>query len=120
MLSIRSFPRAAPRAVPRLTTAALRTQSARPVSLVQSAWRPARKQCAAAFSTSSTRYSKAAESDEELIQKLKSEIQVEKETAEDAGVPTSIKDYLQNSPFKIIDVPGQEDVILTRQFGGEK
>ena len=36
------------------------------------------------------------------------------------GVPMSVKDYLENGPFEIIDTPGQEDVILTRTFGEEK
>ena len=36
------------------------------------------------------------------------------------GVPASVKDYLENCPFEIIDVPGVEDVVLTRQFGDEK
>lgn len=39
---------------------------------------------------------------------------------DETGVPTSVKDYLENSPFEVIDVPGQEDVVLTRQFGDEK
>lgn len=120
MLSIRSFARAAPRTVSRLTSSALRTQSARPVSLLQAAWKPTRTQCAAPFSTSTLRFSKAAESDDELIAKLESEISVEKENADESGVPTSVKDYLENGPFEITDVPGQEDVILTRTFGDEK
>jgi len=39
---------------------------------------------------------------------------------EDGGVPTSVKDYLENGPFEVIDIPGQEDVVLSRQFGDEK
>lgn len=61
-----------------------------------------------------------AEGDAELIHKLESEIAVENEMADDEGVPTSVKDYLENGPFKITDIPGQEDVVLTRQFGDEK
>jgi complement component 1 Q subcomponent-binding protein len=107
--------------VSRLSTSALRTQSARPVSsLLQSTFKPARTQWASAFSTSSIRKSKAAESDEELIAKLESEIQLENEMKEEGGVPQSVKDYLENCPFEIIDTPGQEDVVLTRTFGDEK
>lgn len=35
------------------------------------------------------------------------------------GVPTSVKDFIENGPFEIHDVPGQEEVVLTRQFGDE-
>lgn len=54
-----------------------------------------------------------------MIAKLESEIQMENEMKEDNGVPTSVKDYLENGPFEVIDVPGQEDVVLTRKFGDE-
>jgi complement component 1 Q subcomponent-binding protein len=119
MLSIRSFARSAPRAVSKLTSSAIRRPAARQVSLLQSAWRPARTQYAAAFSTSSMRGAKAGEGDEELIAKLESELEVENEMKEEGGVPTSIKDYLENGPFEIQDVPGREDVVLTRKFGDE-
>jgi len=39
---------------------------------------------------------------------------------ENEGIPTSVKDYMENGPFEILDVPGQEEVVLTRQFGDEK
>jgi complement component 1 Q subcomponent-binding protein, mitochondrial len=117
MLSIRSFARSAPRAVSRLTSSAIR-RPARPASLLQSAWKPAAPRYAAAFSTSTIRRAQAAEGDEELVAKLESEIQVENEMKTD--VPTSVKDYLQNGPFKIIDTPGEEEVVLTRTFGDEK
>jgi complement component 1 Q subcomponent-binding protein len=65
------------------------------------------------------RGAKAGEGDEELIAKLESELEVENEMKEEGGVPTSIKDYLENGPFEIQDVPGREDVVLTRKFGDE-
>jgi complement component 1 Q subcomponent-binding protein len=117
MLSIRSFARSAPRAVSRLTSSAIRLP-ARPASFLQSAWKPASPRYTAAFSTSTIRRAQAAEGDEELAAKLESEIQVENEMKTD--VPTSVKDYLQNGPFKIIDTPGEEEVVLTRTFGDEK
>lgn len=119
MLSIRSFVRSAPRVVSRLTSSAARRPAARQVSLLQSAWKPSRNQYAAAFSTSAIRAAKAAEGDEELVAKLESEIEMENEMKEEGGVPTSIKDYLENSPFELQDIPGREDVTLTRQFGDE-
>ena len=120
MLSIRSFARAAPRTVSRLSASAIRRPAARPVSLLQSAWKPSRTHSAAAFSTSSARRSTAGEGDAELAAKLESEIQMENEMKEEGGIPTSVKDYLENGPFEIIDTPGQEEVVLTRTFGDEK
>jgi complement component 1 Q subcomponent-binding protein len=87
--------------------------------MLQSAWKPARPQFAAAFSTSNFRREKAGESDDELIAKLESEIQMEEEM-KDQELPTSVKDYLENGPFEIVDTPGEEEVVLTRQFGDEK
>jgi complement component 1 Q subcomponent-binding protein, mitochondrial len=55
-----------------------------------------------------------------LAAKLESEIALETEMKEQEGIPTSVKDYLENGPFEIIDTPGQEDVVLTRTFGDEK
>ncbi|KAL3426264.1 regulatory protein SUAPRGA1 [Phlyctema vagabunda] len=118
MLSIRSFARSAPRAVSRLTSSAVRRPAARSSSLLQSSWASARTQHAAAFSTSNRR--SKAEGDEELIAKIESEIQMENEMKDADPTPASITEYLENSPFKITDTPGQEEVILTRQFGDEK
>ncbi|KAG4422610.1 hypothetical protein IFR04_004231 [Cadophora malorum] len=119
MLSLRSFARAAPRTVSRLSTSAVCRQATRPSTLLQSAWKPSR--CSTAlFSTSPARRATAGESDVELAAKLDSEIQMENEMKEEGGIPTSVKDYLENGPFEIIDTPGQEDVVLTRTFGDEK
>jgi len=118
MLSIRSFARSAPRIASRLTSAAIR-RPARQASFLQSVWKPARSEFTAAFSTSNVRRSTEAEGDEQLVAKLESEIQMEEEM-KDEELPTSVKDYLENGPFEIIDTPGEEDVVLTRQFGDEK
>jgi complement component 1 Q subcomponent-binding protein len=101
-----------------LTASAIRRPSARPVSCLETAWKP-RTQCAAAFSTTTIRPSKAGEGDDELVAKLDSEIQMENEMKDEGGIPTSVKDYLENGPFEIIDTPGQEEVVLTRKFGDE-
>jgi complement component 1 Q subcomponent-binding protein len=34
--------------------------------------------------------------------------------------PASVKDFLDNSPFELIDTDGQEVVKLVREFGQEK
>lgn len=119
MLSIRTIARSAPRAARTFTNRAIKTAT-RP-TLLQTAFPASRLQCASAFSSSSLRAKSASpESDAELAQKLASEIQMEEEMKEQEEIPTSIKDYLENGPFEILDTPGQEEVVLTRTFGDEK
>ncbi|TAQ85844.1 hypothetical protein B7494_g5849 [Chlorociboria aeruginascens] len=118
MISIRAFARSAPRTVSRLTSSTIRRPAARSTILLQSAWKPARTQHFAAFSTSTSR--RAGEGDAELVAKLESEITLEKRLHENQSPPTSISDYLENGPFKITDTVGSEEVILTRTFGDEK
>ncbi|KAH7322871.1 mitochondrial glycoprotein [Stachybotrys elegans] len=116
MMSMRSFARAAPRAISRVATASLR-QTARPTFIKTSpvsAMRPVR----AAFSTTVQR--RANETDEELLSKLESEIQLEEEMKASEQQPASIKDFLDNSPFELIDTPGHEVVKLVRTYGDEK
>lgn len=62
----------------------------------------------------------AGEVDEEISAKLASEIEFEQDVKRNEPLPASIKDFLDNSPFKVEDVPGKDDVILTRDFGDEK
>lgn len=115
MFSARNAVRSAPRVVSRLSGAALR-QTARPSTFIKatSALRPAQ----AAFST--TVFRKAAENDGELLAKLESEIKIEEDMKADEQDPASIKDFLNNSAFELIDTPGQEVVKLVRNFGDEK
>lgn len=61
-----------------------------------------------------------SEVEEELIQKISSEIDVEREMKGDDSTPTSVQDYLENSPFKITDTPGNEEVVLERTYGNER
>ncbi|KAJ4249405.1 Mitochondrial acidic protein mam33 [Fusarium torreyae] len=115
MFSARNVARSAPRAAARLSGAALR-QTARPSAFIKasSALRPAQ----AAFST--TVFRKAAENDGELLAKLESEIQIEEDMKANEQDPASIKDFLNNSAFELIDTPGQEVVKLIRKFGDEQ
>ncbi|EEU46390.1 uncharacterized protein NECHADRAFT_100022 [Fusarium vanettenii 77-13-4] len=116
MFSARFVARSAPRVVARLSGAALR-QTARPSTFVKaSSLRPA-------FSTSVFRRAAAAaasETDGELSAKLESEIQIEEDMKANEQDPASIKDFLNNSAFELIDTPGQEVVKLVRNFGDEK
>ncbi|RFU78279.1 glyco suaprga1 [Trichoderma arundinaceum] len=124
MLSLRNLARAAPRTLSRAAGASLRSSAiARPSTLAKSpaikALLPTR---AAAFSTTTVRRSKEedVEVDEALSAKLESEIQIEEDIKVNEQQPASIKDFLDNSPFELIDTPGQEVVKLTRSFGEEK
>ena len=38
---------------------------------------------------------------------------------ESEGVPTSVKDFIENGPFEVLDVPGEEEVVLTRKYEDE-
>lgn len=117
MLSIRTIARSAPRAMSRLTTTTLRQQPIARPSMLKSI-RPA----TASFSTTVGRLNaaKQGETDEELSAKLDSEIQIEEEMKEQEQEPASVKDFLANTPFELIDTPGQEVVKLQRNFGDEK
>ncbi|KID78578.1 Mitochondrial acidic protein MAM33 [Metarhizium brunneum] len=121
MLSLRSFARSAPRAMTRIASSSLRSGVARPSMLAKSsaisALRPAR---AATFSTTVGRRAADGETDDELSAKLESEIQIEEDMKAQEQQPASIKDFLDNSPFELIDTPGQEVVKLVRSFGNEK
>jgi len=114
--------RSAPRALARASTASTLSRFQRtPASLL--AARPSsllRTQQASAFSTSLFRRSASNEVDEEVLAKLASEIEYETDVKQNEPVPASIKDFLENSPFKIEDVLGKEDVLLTRKYGDEK
>lgn len=114
MISIRTAARSAPRFLPKAvrpatrTTTLFSTQSARVIRQTS------------AFSTSVFRRAAAGEVDEELSAKLASEIEYENDVKENEPLPASIKDFLENGPFEILDTPGKEEVTLTRTFGKEK
>lgn len=121
MLALRSLARAAPRTITRLSAArpATTTSLLRPASY--SAFRIA---TAAPFSsTAAIRKAAAAadgETDDELSAKLDSEIQIEEDMKASQQQPASVKDFLDNSPFELVDTDGQEVVKLVRSFGEEK
>lgn len=120
MMSLRNLARSAPRALSRATSAVTRSQAGR--TTLQSTRTSAflRPQQASAFSTTVFRRTAAADIEDELSAKLASEIQFEEEVKATQDQPASIKDYLENGPFQIEDVPGKEDVVLTRTYGNEK
>lgn len=73
----------------------------------------------AAFSTVQRRMAEG-EVNGELAAKIDSELAMEKEMRDPDSMPEHLKEYLDNSPFKIQDTAGQEEVILMRTFGDEK
>ncbi|KAM0447797.1 hypothetical protein ACHAPV_001308 [Trichoderma viride] len=123
MLFVRNLARAAPRTLSRTAGASLRSSAiARPSTLFKSpaikALLPTR---AAAFSTTVRRSQEDdVDVDVALSAKLDSEIQIEEDIKVNEQQPASIKDFLDNSPFELIDTPGQEVVKLTRSFNEEK
>ncbi|GAB1317606.1 Mitochondrial acidic protein mam33 [Madurella fahalii] len=122
MMSLRAIARAAPRTLARASATSSISRCQRTSTSILTA-RPTaflRPQQASAFSTSLFRRKAAGEVDEELSAKLASEIEFENEVKENEPLPASIKDFLENGPFKIEDIPGKEDVTLTRTFGDEK
>lgn len=119
---MRSVARSAPRSLARLSSAALRQPSvARSSSVLKSTtWAPLRStHFTSAFSTTQLRREPAGEVDEELSAKLESELQYENELKDSEPTPASVKDFLDNSPFELIDNLGEEDVTLKRKFGNE-
>jgi complement component 1 Q subcomponent-binding protein len=122
MMSIRSVARSAPRSLTRLSSAALRqSTTARPSSLLRGSWAPLKSsQFTSSFSTTQLRRAPAGEVDDELSAKLESELQFESELKDkNEELPASVKDFLENSPFELVDTPGKEDVVLKRKFGNE-
>ncbi|KAM0262496.1 hypothetical protein ACHAQJ_001750 [Trichoderma viride] len=122
MLFLRNLARAAPRTVSRTAGASLRSSAiARPSTLAKSPAIKALLPTRAAFSTTVRRNQEEdVEVDVALSAKLDSEIQIEEDIKVNEQQPASIKDFLDNSPFELIDTPGQEIVKLTRTFGEEK
>lgn len=125
MQSARTFARSAPRALSRMAATSMRQSAVlRPSASVllksttAAAVRPVRS--AACFSTTPAPRQNESETDEDLSAKLESELQIEEDMKASEQEPASVKDFLSNSPFELIDTPGQEVVKLVRNFGDEK
>lgn len=116
MFSARTLARSAPRALSRMTAAAI----ARPSNSALLRSLPVRPTQISAFSTSLLRQAAKPQVDVDLSQKLGSEIEFETNMKESDPVPASIKEFLDNSPFEIEDTPGMQDVLLKRTYNNEK
>ena len=110
MLSLRTLARASPRVIPRLTpTVARALPRASPIALR-----------ANAFSTARVLLAESGEVDAQLSAKLESEIQFEAEVAKEEQMPGSIRDFIDQGKYEVLDVEGKEEVKLVRNFGDEK
>ncbi|ORY79432.1 mitochondrial glyco protein [Protomyces lactucae-debilis] len=58
--------------------------------------------------------------DSELSAKLSSEIQIESEMKEYEDMPEAVQTFLQSSSFTVEDLPGTDEVTLSRTFGNEE
>ncbi|KAI9894184.1 MAG: hypothetical protein M1814_004038 [Vezdaea aestivalis] len=58
--------------------------------------------------------------DQELVAKVDSELSMEKHMGDVTKLSPELKQYLEEGPFKIVDSPGTEEIVLTRNFGNEK
>lgn len=117
MISVRTFARSAPRALNRLATT-----TSRSAAFLRPSYSAVRVATASRAAFSSTPFRRAAdgETDDELSAKLESEIQIEEDMNDSQQEPASVKDFLDNSPFELVDTDGQEVVKLVRNFGEEK
>ncbi|KAI9728483.1 MAG: hypothetical protein M1828_003885 [Chrysothrix sp. TS-e1954] len=122
MLSLRALSRQAPRSLRTLSSCTARRSLNvyRTPSVLQASWRQASIRPTAAFSTTSRQFESEGQVNIELSGKLESELNVEREMRDPDSMPEHLKEYLDNSPFKLQDNAGQEEVVLTRTFGDEK
>ncbi|TKA70361.1 hypothetical protein B0A49_04402 [Cryomyces minteri] len=58
--------------------------------------------------------------DEELVAKLQQEIAMEQEMRDSDNYSGNIKEYLDGSPYKLVDAEGHEEVVLQRTYNDEK
>ncbi|KAE8153983.1 mitochondrial glyco protein [Aspergillus avenaceus] len=127
MMSLRTLTRSVPRTISRSLAISSRSALFRPVPAVprngiQSALQQAMKPSYAAFSTSRAFKQSAAEGDFELVAKLEDELKHEKASGlEDLDSSVqNIQYVLQNNSWEIKDVPGEQEVSLTKKFGNEE
>ncbi|GIC86834.1 MAM33 family protein [Aspergillus udagawae] len=124
MLSLRTFARSVPRTLSRslATTSRSSFLSVPKNSFLQASLKQATKPSYAAFSTSSVFRQSPAEGDVELAAKLEDELKHEKASGLE-DLETSVQNIqyvLQNNSWEVKDVPGEQEVVLTKKFGKEE
>ncbi|PTU17481.1 hypothetical protein P175DRAFT_0504770 [Aspergillus ochraceoroseus IBT 24754] len=125
MFSVRALARSVPRTLSRSLAISSRSALLRPVPapknvLLQTSLKQALQPSCAAFST--CKAVKQAEGDIELVAKLEDELKHEKASGlEDLDSSVqNIQYVLQNNSWEVKDVPGEQEVVLTKKFGGEE
>lgn len=73
-----------------------------------------------AFSTTLLRKAASGKTDSDLSKKLEAEIRFESDMRESESAPVSVEDFQKNGPWELQDIPGEEEVSLTRTYGSEK
>ena len=112
--------RALPKSAVRPLTSSLRQSIlCSRTGFLQSSFKTISQPVYSAFSTSCLRREPAGESDQELAAKLDSEQRIEHQTRDSSTLPPHLQDFITNSSFDIKDVPGTQNVVLTRSFGNE-
>ncbi|KAE8351258.1 mitochondrial glyco protein [Aspergillus coremiiformis] len=124
MLSLRTIARSVPRTISRSIATSSRSALFRPVqnvpkiAILQSALKPS----SAAFSTSRAFKQSPVEGDFELVAKLEDELKHEKASGlEDLESSVqNIQYVLQNNSWEVKDVPGDQEIVLTKKLGNEE
>lgn len=112
--------RALPRFAVRPVTSSLRQsiQSSR-TGFLQSSFKAISRPSYSAFSTSCRWREAAGDSDLELSAKFGREQELEQESRDSYTLPAHLQDFVTNSSFAIKDLPGTENVVLTREYNTE-
>ncbi|KAL4980631.1 mitochondrial glycoprotein [Aspergillus desertorum] len=126
MLSLRTLTRTVPRTFSRSIATSSRSAILRPVSnlpktsFIQPSLKQAIRPSQAAFST--CRAFRQAEGDAELAAKLEDELKHEKSSGlEDLESSVqNIQYVLQNNSWEVKDVPGEQEVVLSKKFENEE
>ncbi|RDW86759.1 MAM33 family protein [Aspergillus mulundensis] len=126
MLSLRTLSRTVPRTLSRSIATSSRSSILRPVSnlpktsFIQPSLKQAIRPSQAAFST--CRAFRQAEGDAELAAKLEDELKHEKSSGlEDLESSVqNIQYVLQNNSWEVKDIPGEQEVVLSKKFNNEE
>jgi hypothetical protein len=97
MFSLRSFARSAPRSIARLAARSTRQRLARSPAVFQLRTQPSSISRGTAFSTSASR----RQGNEELVAKLESEYNIEKDMRDEDNYNQTIREFVDNSPFDV-------------------
>ncbi|KAF2433721.1 mitochondrial glyco protein [Tothia fuscella] len=107
------------RSAPRTLNHQLSSKSQRFVSRSPAAFSLRSQPIVARYGVSFSTTSSRKQGNEELVAKLESEYNIERDIKNENEYNLTIKEYIDNSPFEIHDTPGEEEVVLTRKYNDE-